>query len=145
MPKKVMRVLRLPLAQKGLLLETLVLLALAGLAVLLLPFRWIARALGKQETQTPEHEDSAQAQQLLRLAFMLRKASKNVPWTSKCLDQTMAAKFMLARSGIAGTINFGVRNDESSQLAAHAWLRSGTYYVTGGEIRNRFTIINTFA
>lgn len=44
------RVLCLPLAQKGLLLEALVLLAVARLAVLLLPFRWVARVLGKQKS-----------------------------------------------------------------------------------------------
>ncbi len=139
------RVLCLPLAQKGLLLEALVLLAVARLAVLLLPFRWVARVLGKQEAQTPVQADPAQALQIRQIGVMLNKTAKNVPWTSKCLDQALAARIMLARRGIASTVYFGVKNDEHGRLAAHAWLRSGTLYVTGGAIRDRFTIINTFA
>src|SRR5437016_2292412 len=94
------RVLHLPLAQKGLLLETLVLLALARLAVLLLPFRWVARVLGKQSSETPVQANRARAWHIRRISVMVFIASKNVPWTSKCLDQALAAKIMLARRGI---------------------------------------------
>jgi hypothetical protein len=142
---KLKRVLRLPLAQKGLLLETLALLALARVAVLLLPFRWVARVMGKQEAQTPVQYDPGKARHVRRIAVMVHKTSRNVPWTSKCLDQALAAKIMLARRGIAATVYFGVKNDAHGRLAAHAWLRSGTLYVTGGASRNHFTIINTFA
>jgi hypothetical protein len=138
-------VLRLPLADMGLLLEALALLALARMAVLLLPFRWVARVLGKQEAQTPEQEVAAKDWQARRIGAMVRDTARNVLWTSKCLDQALAAKVMLARRGIATTVYFGVNVDEQGQLAAHAWLRSGTRYVTGGKIRDRYTVINTFA
>jgi hypothetical protein len=139
------KVLNLPLAEKGLLLEALALLGLARMAVLLLPFRWVARLLGKQEAQTPVQEDAANVVHIRRIGTMVRKTSQNVPWTSKCLDQALAAKIMLARRGIATTVYFGVKNDANGRLEAHAWLRSGTLYVTGGSIRDRFTVINTFA
>jgi hypothetical protein len=142
---KIKRVLRLPLSQKGLLLEALVLLALARMAVLLLPFRWVARVLGKQEAHTSVQDDPAKASHIRRIGDMVCKTAKNVPWTSKCLDRAIAAKIMLARRGIPTTVYFGVNNDEKGQLAAHAWLRSGNSYVTGGEIRSRFTVINSFA
>ena len=144
MMRMVRRVLRLPLAAKGLLLETLVLLALARMAVLLLPFRWVARVLGRPQAQPPVEEDPGRARQARRIGVMTSKASKNVPWTSKCLDQALAAKVMLARRGLATTVYFGVKKDEQGQLAAHAWLRSGTLYVTGGKDRAQFTLINTF-
>jgi Transglutaminase-like superfamily len=142
---KAIKALRLPWAQKRLLIETLVLLALARLAVLLLPFRWVARSLGKEAAHAPEHDNPAHIQQIRRIAAMVRKTSRHVPWTSKCLDQAIVAKVMLTRRGIPATVYFGVRNDENGQLAAHAWSRSGSWYVTGGEIRDQFTIINTFA
>jgi transglutaminase-like putative cysteine protease len=119
---KVKTILRLPLAEKGLLLETLVLLALARMAVLLLPFRWLAWVLGKQQAQTPVQEDPAKALPIRLIGAMVRKASKNVPWTSNCLDQALVAKIMLSRRGIATTVYFGVKNDENGQFAAHAWL-----------------------
>jgi hypothetical protein len=138
-------VLRLPLADKGLFLEALTLLALARMAVLLLPFRWVARVLGKQEAESPQQEDAANDLRVRRIGVMVRETARNVPWTSKCLDQALAARIMLARRGIATTVYFGVNHDEQGRLAAHAWLRSGTLYVTGGAHRGRFTVINTFA
>jgi hypothetical protein len=143
--RQVRRFMRLPLADKCLLLEATVLLALARLAVLVLPFRWVARVLGKQEAQTPEDADSAKTVKIRRIGAQVLKASRNVPWTSKCLDQAIAAKVMLSHRGIAATVYFGVRNDEQGDLAAHAWLRSGAVYVTGGVSRDRYTVINTFA
>jgi hypothetical protein len=142
---KVLTALRLPWAQKCLLVEALVLLALARLAVLLLPFRWVARCLGKQSAQTPEEHDPAHIPQLCRIRTMVGRVSRNVPWTSKCLDQAIAAKLMLRRRGIPATVYFGVKNDEHGQLAAHAWSRSGRVYITGGRSRKQYTTINTFA
>ena len=139
------KLLHLPLADKVLLLEALVLLALARAAVLLLPFRWVARLLGKQEAQTAVLEAAGRTADVRRVAVMVRRASKNVPWTSKCLDQALAAKVMLAHRRISTTVYFGVNHDRQGRLAAHAWLRSGNLYVTGGAIRGRYTIINTFA
>jgi len=112
---------------------------------LLLPFRWVARVLGKQDSQTPVQENSAKVLQITHIGAMVRETARNVPWNSKCLDQALAARIMLARRGIASTVYFGVKNNENGQLAAHAWLRSGTLFVTGGNGRDRFTVINTFA
>jgi hypothetical protein len=139
------RVLRLPLQDKLLVLEALVLLALARLSVVLLPFRWVARAFGKQASLTTEQGDTTQTWLIRRVGIVVNKVSRHVPWTSKCLDQALAAKIMLARRGISTTVYFGVMNDEQGELAAHAWLRSGNKYVTGGDIRDRYTVINTFA
>jgi hypothetical protein len=139
------RVLLLSLRDKGLLLEALVLLALARLAVVFLPFRWVARAFGKQAALTTEEADPTRIWQIRRVGTCVTKTSRHVPWTSKCLDQALAAKIMLARRGISTTVYFGVMNDEQGELAAHAWLRSGSRYVTGGDIRDRYTVINTFA
>lgn len=142
---KVIKALRLPTAQKGLLLEAFVLLAIARAAVLLLPFRWVARVLGKQASQTPEQDDPARLRQVCRIRAMIHAVSNSVPWTSKCLDQAIAARIMLRFRRIPATVYFGVKNDEQGQLAAHAWLRSGRVYVTGGQERHAFAIINTFA
>jgi hypothetical protein len=143
--RKLIGVLRLPWPDKRLLLETVALLALTRLAVLLLPFRCVARTLGKETAQTPEQEDAVHGRQIRRVAAMIRRTARHVPWTSKCLDQAVTARFMLARRGISTTTYFGVKNDTNGQLEAHAWLRSGTLYVTGGDTRSRFTIINSFA
>ena len=143
--RRVRRVLGLPLKAKGLMVETLVLLALARTAVLLLPFRWVARALGREEAAaSPLRNTPASTRQVRRIGWMVEKVSNNVPWTSKCLDQALAAKIMLARRGYATTVRFGVKKSEHGELAAHAWLTSAGVCVTGGRTRRQFTIINTF-
>jgi hypothetical protein len=141
---RIKRALRLPLAGKVLLAEVLVLLALARTAVLLLPFRWLAPILGKQGRAEPRPADPRSARWARRIGLVVHRASQNVPWTSKCLDQALAAKVLLARRGIAATVYFGVKNDEQGELAAHAWLRSGTIYVTGGGNHTSYTVINVF-
>src|SRR4051794_32034206 len=109
---KIVRFWRLPRAEKGLLVETLVLLAVARMALKLLPFRWAARLLGKQETQAPVQESPAHAQEVRRVRAMVRRASRHVPWTSECLERAMAGRIMLARRGISGTVYFGVRHGD---------------------------------
>jgi hypothetical protein len=143
--RKLVTVVRLPFATKALMVEALVLLAFARLAVLFLPFRWVAKLLGRQAAETGLQHDPQNALVIERVCWMLPTVARNVPWESKCLDQALAAKVMLRRRGIATTVYFGVQHDDHGRLAAHAWLRSGTRYVTGGASRNQFAIINTFA
>ena len=143
--RTIVSVLRLPWARKRLLIEAVVLLALARLAVLALPFRWVSKVLGRQGAQTPLRDHSAHERPIRAVRSTLRKVSRHVPWTSKCLDQAITGKIMLARRGIPATIYFGVKKDDKGELDAHAWLRSGSVYVAGGQIRGRFAVINTFA
>lgn len=138
------RVRRLSFKSKALLVETLALLALARTAVLFLPFRWLVSILGKRGSGRPSRPNRARAQRIRRIGRMVDRASRHVPWTSKCLDQALAAKVLLARRGIQATVYFGVKNDEHGELAAHAWLRSGAIYVTGGRQHAGYSVINIF-
>ena len=78
------------------------------------------RVPGKARAQTPLQADPVQVPHIRRIGVMLHKTAKTVPWTSKCLDQALAARIMLARRGIATTVYFGVKNDEQGRLVAHA-------------------------
>lgn len=109
------------------------------------PFDGWCACWANRKAQTAVLEAAGRTADVRRVAVMVRRASKNVPWTSKCLDQALAAKVMLAHRRISTTVYFGVNHDRQGRLAAHAWLRSGNLYVTGGAIRGRYTIINTFA
>ncbi|GAE44160.1 hypothetical protein JCM21738_846 [Mesobacillus boroniphilus JCM 21738] len=52
---------------------------------------------------------------------------------------------MLQRRGINSTLYLGTAKDETGKLIAHAWLRSGSYYVSGAEEMNRFTVVSKFS
>jgi len=167
---RITKVLRLPWTQKGLLVESLILLAVARAAVLLLPFRWVVRVLGTQQApstaQPAELGDSDAGDEIMRegniqrdleayrasqqathvrqIGAMVSRIARHVPWTSKCLDQAIAAKIMLARRGIPGTVYFGVRNGDEGEFKAHAWLRSGNVVATGGRGHRQYIVINSF-
>ena len=51
---------------------------------------------------------------------------------------------MLKSKNISTTIYLGVRK-EGNEMKAHAWLRCGEYYVTGGAIRDQYTVVAKFA
>lgn len=52
-------------------------------------------------------------------------------WESKCLIKALTAQRMLFKKNIKTTIYLGVAK-EDGEMKAHAWLRCGSIYVTGG-------------
>ena len=57
--------------------------------------------------------------------------SKYTFWESQCLVRAIAGMKMLERRNIESTLYLGTAKDESGKLIAHAWLRSGPFYITG--------------
>jgi len=128
-----------------LLLEATTLLALARLAVLLLPFRVISRRLGEEMAESPPDDDPRHGETLRRVTWALAAVSRRTPWRSKCLEQGIAGKMMLRARGIPSTLYMGVARLPGEGIEGHAWLRSGSRYVSGGAIRERFVVVSTFA
>ena len=65
-------------------------------------------------------------------------------WESQCLVKAVAAMKMLERRGIPSTLYLGSGRDDQGQMAAHAWLRSGSYIVTGKEGHERYAVVGIF-
>ncbi len=133
--------------ERMLLLEAFLFLGLARLGVLILPFRWLAKSLGqhRREDQTDLQPED------LKLARMIggsvRSAVNYTPWESVCLPQAVAAKWMLQRRRIPGTVYLGVMKDgnKPEKLAAHAWIRSGRVILTGAKGHQQYTVVSTFS
>ncbi|MNN82697.1 hypothetical protein D3C81_1996570 [compost metagenome] len=51
---------------------------------------------------------------------------------------------MLERRGVPATLYLGSGRDDSGRMIAHAWLRSGPFYVTGNERLERFAVVAVF-
>jgi hypothetical protein len=136
--------LRLPWADRWLLLEALVWLGLARLAVTVLPFRRIAPHLGDHMAESPE-EEGAVVDDLPRVSWAVQAVSRRTPWESRCLVQAVAAQRMLRRRGIGSTLYLGVAKAGQTELEAHAWLRSGRVYLVGGQDRQRYKVVSSFA
>jgi hypothetical protein len=109
------------------------------------PFAKIAPKLGERMNETPFNYLESNRKLLGRISQMIHLASKYTFWESECLVKAFAARKMLQRRGISSTLYLGTGRDEVGKLVAHAWLRSGPFYITGSEGKERFTVVATFA
>lgn len=136
---------RLSTGDRWFLAEAALLTAVARMAILTLPFRWIAPWLGRHAESTSEASAAVDGQVRHRVGWAVQAASRHLPWQSKCLVQAIAARLMLGRRGVAGTIYLGLARDPDGQMKAHAWLRSGDLVVTGRRGMLQFTVLSSFA
>jgi len=134
-------------AERVLLMEAVVLLGIARLAVLVLPFKWLAVTLGRHMKETGTETDPSVLPYVRMVGQAVRSAADNTPWESLCLPQAVAGQWMLKRRHIAGTLYLGVSKDKTKTegLAAHAWLRYGNIILTGREGHRQFTVVATFS
>lgn len=123
-----------------LLLETVLTLAVARVIVLLIPFRFYSRAMGRDGESSAE---TIAPDVVHRVSRAIESASRHTPWRSKCLEQALAAKAMLRRRRLSNTLYVAVARDAA--LEAHAWVRSGDICVTGQAELDRYTVVARFA
>ncbi len=118
-------------------LEALVHLAIARLMVLLLPFRVLTRILVEDRQSCLSGQTRLS---VLHFRRALLAAARRAPWRCQCLEQSIAGKLMLGLRGIPATIYLGVEK-HGDALRAHAWVRSGDLFVTGGDDSSRFDVV----
>lgn len=127
-----------------LLIETFVYLAWARF-LLLFPFKRVAPSLGTHMEETTNIPIKINRKILIHIHDAIQIMSKHTWWDSKCLVRAIAGMKMLERRGIESTLYLGIAKDNSGKTIAHAWLRSGSYFVTGAEEMERFIEVARFA
>ncbi|MCS3600075.1 hypothetical protein M2370_005287 [Bacillus sp. JUb91] len=90
--------------------------------------------------QIQQHEDT-----LKEVSEAISIMSRYTFWESQCLVKAIAGMKMLEKRDIESTLYLGTAKDNSGALIAHAWLRSGSFYVTGSEGMEKFTVVGSFA
>lgn len=126
--------------ERRLVCEAVLLLGVARLAVLGVPFRrlapWLERA--------PEC-GAVDPTLLAAVRRAVTTAARHVPWEAACLPQAIAAKLMLARRGCGSSLHLGASFDRERGIVAHAWLVvAGTVVVGGGASRRAVSPIARF-
>ncbi|WP_028550866.1 lasso peptide biosynthesis B2 protein [Paenibacillus sp. UNC451MF] len=141
---KVKKFLQLDMATMLLIAEAIFYLGWARMLVSI-PFAKVAPSLGAhmQETSNSERRDDIES--LIKVHDIIRVMSQHTFWESKCLVRAIAALKMLERRHIESTLYLGTARDEQRKMIAHAWLRSGPFYITGAEEMERFQVVGTFA
>ncbi|MFD0682138.1 MULTISPECIES: lasso peptide biosynthesis B2 protein [unclassified Paenibacillus] len=109
------------------------------------PFKKIAPSLGSHLEETPQATNDKNKDALKNVHYAIHTISNHTFWDSKCLVRAFAGMRMLQRRGIESTLYLGTAKEESGKMIAHAWLRSGSFIVTGVEGMERFTVVGTFA
>lgn len=119
--------------KKRLTLAIWLLTAYHRLTILLIKPKKLQKRWGtplEESPQTDTHEHYAYA---LRAAKEVIRVSDKTPWESKCLVRALTTQDLLHRKGIESTLYLGVGKDDNGAMIAHAWIRCGELYLTGGD------------
>ncbi|WP_424767311.1 lasso peptide biosynthesis B2 protein [Paenibacillus sp. sgz302251] len=144
MINKVRKLCSLELKTVLLFLEAFFYLGWARVLVLA-PFSKVAPSLGAQMEETTNAPYAGKKAELMNVHHAIQIISRHTFWESKCLVRAIAALKMLERRQIESTLYLGTAKDESGKMIAHAWLRSGSFYITGEEGMERFSVVGKFA
>ncbi|MEH7226488.1 lasso peptide biosynthesis B2 protein [Bacillus sp. JJ1566] len=142
--KKVLIFLLLNYKTKLLFIEAFFLLAWARI-LKAIPFSKVAPSLGEPMQETSYKRVYENNKNLKNISNAIHIMSRYTFWESQCLVKAIAAMKMLERRNIDCTLYLGTARDEFGKMIAHAWLRSGSFYVTGAEGMEKFTVVGKFA
>ena len=124
-PSPLHKFLRLPAADRSLLVRSVVLVGAARLALWALPFNVVRRLLSR-----PARRSSASYATTERIGWAISVAKRFIP-KGNCLPQALAAESLLTRSGYPVELRIGVAKKDDGQFEAHAWVESGGRLVVG--------------
>jgi GNAT superfamily N-acetyltransferase len=126
---------------RRLLFEALPALALASLAIKLVPFRRVAAAASRRGKGSGRAADEAFVR---KARWAVEAWSKRVPWRTVCFQQGLALHAILRRRGIASLLHYGVARDAAKGLRAHVWVTVDGRPAIGGEEAGGFACVATF-
>ncbi|MFC0560084.1 lasso peptide biosynthesis B2 protein [Halalkalibacter alkalisediminis] len=142
--RKVKAFLNIDREMKGMLVEAYLYLGWARF-LKLLPFSKVVPSLGTKMVETSHTPNLEDKPTLRKVSNAVHMMSNYTFWESQCLVKAIAAMKMLEKRNINSTLYLGTGKDDKGQFVAHAWLRSGPFYITGAEGMERFTVIAKFA
>lgn len=133
--------LRLSAKQKKMLPEAFFLSAYYRFQILYRPFSKISCKIGIAGYETSDNEDYRAIAS--EIQSVVEPVCNHTLWESKCLVRALTAKKMLNRRSCPCTLYMGVTLKKDGKMEAHAWLRCGNMFVTGGKGK-KFTITGIF-
>lgn len=115
-------------------IQALALSAVARARIRLVPGGKLYRYMGDEKGETEMAPLPLEARKhVARVAYKVMRVADRTPWESRCLVRAMVAQRMLRSRGLSSTLYLGIMRGREKDMAAHAWLRCGDYYVTGGD------------
>jgi hypothetical protein len=128
--KRCLNFFRLPFAEKTLLVESLFLVTFISLALRIIPFRFLKKALAPRSA-TEVRQKPVDWKKINSIARSVSLVSRFVPFAT-CLPQALAAMFLIKARGQHSDLKIGVAKGEGKDFRAHAWLETNGRIIIGG-------------
>lgn len=101
------------------------------ICILLIPMKYLEKTMGIQGEESGYELGSERMKYAKKIRIVVNGVCNKTLWDSKCLVKALTARRFLKRKKISSTLYLGCRI-ENEKLIAHAWLRTGSLYVSGG-------------
>lgn len=146
---RVWKFLALDRQHKALFIRAYFLLAYLRVAMISQPFKKFIQdlELHKQSVQLEELSGKERGT-AIAIGWAVQTAARFTPWESACLVQVLAAQKMLQRRKIPGAFYIGATKgveQGSGEMAAHAWLKCGSQFITGEQGHKQYTVVSCFS
>ncbi len=100
---------------------------------------------GIEGEESEYQPDMSEYKYVKKVSYAVNRVCNRTKWESKCLVRALVAQRLLAGKGIETTLYLGCRLDDEQKMVAHAWLRCGMAYVTGGNgAADGFAVVDKF-
>jgi hypothetical protein len=137
-------------------LEAALVLTVAHCALNAVPFRRLARTLGKPGMAAGPPLAADQQAAVQRITWLGGAVARRHPLRPQCLAHSIAAKWMLWWRGIPCTLYIGMREDGTGEggekslsartFVAHAWVHADGKAVAGGrDNMHQHAILGTYS
>ncbi|MDE7424745.1 MAG: lasso peptide biosynthesis B2 protein [Lachnospiraceae bacterium] len=97
-----------------------------------IPMKYLEKKFGVRDEESSAEGTKRDYYWAVRVSKEVNRIADKTPWDSKCLVRALTAQRILKRRDVATTLYLGVGTDDNKKMIAHAWLRCGSFYVTGG-------------
>lgn len=106
--------------------------------------KYLYRYWGEEGRESDMEEINANYRYCYEVAKIVDNTCNKTKWESKCLVRALTAQRFLRYKGIHSTLYLGCAIKEG-KMVAHAWLRCGEMYVTGGNgEKDGYAVVDRF-
>ena len=126
----------------GLTFKALFLSAFYRICILLVKPKKLQKYWGVEGEESAEEDTIEAYRYAYKVSYAVDRVCTRTSWESKCLVRALTAQHILKKKKISSTMYLGCKL-EDGQMVAHAWLRVGKMYVTGGR-GDGYSIVDKF-
>ncbi len=142
--RKIKSFFAIPAGVKALLFEAYFTALYVKLALLFFPFARVAKWLGAPQADPLDEISPLGVAQAKKIMFALKLCERYTPWHLECYTLSVTGKILLNRRKQKGILYFGFLKEPNGKLKGHAWLKTNSVIVTGGEVHAAYQVHSAF-